>query len=100
MKHKIIITSCIFFGCYTLGASEIPNQVSGQNTKPSLNFSLPPHSTSSHQNIAANTKNSPTLTLTKRSSKLNFLVLNSTKNSELKAVIKRKTYGLRYTKVW
>jgi len=34
------------------------------------------------------------------SSTPDFFTLSSTKNSKLKAVIKRKTYGLRYIKTW
>ena len=93
MTYKISLTSIVFLVCYTLNVSAIPR----------LNISLPPESpiikNSGKHLIAPQHKNIP-IAHSKGLSIPNILIIKSTKNSELKAVIKRKVYGLRYTKIW
>ena len=92
MKNKTLIISIALLGYFTTQASEAPI----------LNFTLPAglNKVQSNPNDLKKLSNIITLPLSKTSSISNLLLLSSTKNSELKAVIKRKTYGLRYTKVW
>ena len=102
MKYKIII-SCIFLGYYTFGSAKprLPSLSPMQIQR--LNISLPLEVQEKIANqgrknierdsalILANSKKSPTI---------NFLVLSTSKNAVLKAVLKKKSYGLRYTMVW
>ena len=109
MKYKIII-SCIFLGCYTLSTCAKPTlpslysmQYSPSLQAQKLNISLPSQAQNKtlnqgRQNIASDT----TLILAnaKKSPKINFMVLSTSKNAVLKAVLKKKSYGLRYTMIW
>ena len=99
MKYKIII-SCIFFGCYTLSTCAKPTLSAPQVEK--LNINLPLQQ-QEHRIKKMNIKPSDTtliLASARRSPRINFLVLSTTKNAVLKAVLKRKSYGLRYTMIW
>ena len=92
MKNKIFIVCLAFFGYFATQASEAPI----------LNFDLPiEHSKTQTKPDSLKKTNSTIVLATSRKFSISgLLVLSSTKNSELKAVIKRKTYGLRYTKTW
>ncbi|MCK5918017.1 MAG: hypothetical protein KAG34_06310 [Cocleimonas sp.] len=67
-----------------------------------LNIDLPllPKNNSNQLNIKISNNTPIILASAKRFSIKNWLVLNTTKNAVLKAVLKRKSYGLRYTRIW
>ena len=115
MKYKII--SCLFFGCCTLSIYAKPMLPSSQintnyealytslspfqdkklNIKPPL---LLQENTIQQSNKKLITDSALILASAKKSSPINFLVLSASKNAVLKAVVKKKSYGLRYTRIW
>lgn len=113
MKNKIKIISCVFFCCYILNVSATPVQYSVgkealQFTQPHrLNTNLPVllqkhpfRGDDKQERKKANSEIEIILGRKKKLPKINFLVLRTTKNAVLKAVLKRKSYGLRYTRRW
>ena len=116
MKYKIvsyILFSCCTFSLYAKPAS-LPLQInkhhklayssllSFQTNKLNIKLPLLPQDNKIKQSnkklttesalILANAKKQPL--------RINFLVLRASKNTVLKAILKRKSYGLRYTKIW
>jgi hypothetical protein len=116
MKYKILI-SCLFFGCSTLTTHAFPLhkysphiKTTSSDLKPALqykklNINLP-FIPQSHQRGTTNTIKVSTndsekiLKKSKKSYKIKPLILRKTKNTVLKAILKRKSYGLRYTQRW
>ena len=99
--------SYIFFGCCTVHLHATPNQLQPsahkQQYSQKLNTDLPllPKNNSVNQpNIKADSDTPIILASAKHFSIGNFLVLSTTKNAILKAVLKKKSYGLRYTRIW
>lgn len=116
MKYKILI-SCLFFGFFTLTTHALPMHkysahitINSSDLKPTLhhktlNINLPfipkRYQREATNNIKVSTNESETiLKNSKKSYKIKLLVLRKTKNAVLKAVLKRKSYGLRYTRRW
>ncbi len=97
-------------GCYTFGACAKPNlpslypmQYRPSLQAPKLNINLPFQVQNKTPNQGKKNITSDTaliLTSAKKSPTIKFLVLSTTKNAVLKAVLKRKSYGLRYTMIW
>ena len=113
MKNKTKIISCTFFCCYLFNASATPvehgietttlpsNILFVQTTRLNTNLPLLGGKYHLHQNHKkANSEVEIILVRKKKLPKINFLVLRTTKNTVLKAVLKRKSYGLRYTRKW
>lgn len=117
MKSNIIVISCIIIGFYTLNTCAKPNRPSLQTKSyyqtnhrfpryiKKLNINLP--SPFQHKITKYRSKKRPTETAIilakakkKKSAIRNILVLKATKNAILKAVLKKKSYGLRYTRIW
>jgi len=102
MKNKTIITY-LLIGCCTVHLHATPNQLQPSAHSQKLNTDLPlvPKNNSVNQpNIKASNDTAILLASAKSFSIGNFLVLSTTKNAVLKAVLKKKSYGLRYTRVW
>ncbi len=106
MKNKIII-SCIFIGFCTVHLHATPNsqqlRAHKQHYRQKLNIDLPllPQNNNINQlNIKKDSNTPIILASAKHFSIGNLLVLSSNKNAVLKAVLKKKSYGLRYTRVW
>lgn len=107
MKNKTIMISCILFGCCTVHLHATPNQpqprVHKQQYSQKLNTDLPllaKNNSVNQPNIKTGSNTPIILASAKRFSIENFLILSTTKNAVLKAVLKKKSYGLRYTRVW
>jgi hypothetical protein len=113
MKYKILLINCLFFAGYTLNINALPlplqvNTIDLNSTLKSkkLNIHLPLIQ-QGHQREAT-TKIKPIvtndseeiLTNTRKFYKIKLLTLRKTKNAVLKAVLKRRSYGLRYTRRW
>ena len=117
MKYSTIVISCILIGFYALTTCAKPNLPSSHTkgyyqTKDrlpryikKLNINLP--SAYPHKTTKQSKKKRPSETAIilakakkKRSAITSILVLRATKNAILKAVLKKKSYGLRYTRVW
>lgn len=110
MKNKIIM-SYLFFGCCTLNvyADSSPQLLKTPTNKPhiqtikTLNIdlpALPKPSRNDQDHIKTNSPPIIILASAKRFKIKNLLVLSTTKNAVLKATLKRRSYGLRYTRIW
>ncbi len=117
MKYKII--SYIFFACCTLSLYAKPAFPSLQtndhhemlysslsllqNNKLDIKLPLLPQNNKIKQsNKKLITESTLILASAKKQPlrRIDFLVLRASKNAVLKAILKRKSYGLRYTKTW
>lgn len=107
--------NCVFLGCYALTTYAKPMRPSLQeNTayqthhnlpeyvkKLNINLPLlPQYQTSNKTNPKLPSETAIILASAKKAPRRNFLVLKRTKNAVLKAILKRKSYGLRYTQIW
>jgi hypothetical protein len=107
MKNKTTMISYILFGCCTVHLHAIPSQLQArvhkQQYSQKLNTNLPllqRNNSVNQPNIKIGSDTPIILASAKHFSIENFLILSTTKNAVLKAVLKKKSYGLRYTKVW
>jgi len=113
MKNKTKIISCAFFYCYMLNASATPVQhsIGTKPLQPAILFTQTSHLNTdlpivregyplNHGHKKINSEIKIILVRKKKLPKINFLILRTTKNAVLKAVLKRKSYGFRYTRRW
>jgi uncharacterized protein YaaW (UPF0174 family) len=113
MKNKSKIISYTFLCCYMLNVSATPVQHRAEtnalhltqtyrlNTNlPVLLQKHPLNREDKQEPKKVNSEIGVILGRKKKLPKINFLILRTTKNAVLKAVLKRKSYGLRYTRRW
>ena len=111
MKQSIIIINCIFVGCYTLNVHSAPNQPSLMNAHYTPHFNLAPMHTELNTDIPpavqlASSSHNGTISTTTEGIILEprgiprLFVLSANKYAVLKAVLKKKSYGLNYTRKW
>jgi hypothetical protein len=105
MKNKIIIISSIFLGCYTSNLYATPDQLHiNRYYNQGLNTELPLLTQQTLIKQKDKDADSDTMLIfasdNTKFSLSNLLILSTSKNAVLKAVLKKKSYGLRYTRIW